>query len=758
MSRVLGWTRDLALGVRLTVGGGRDAYARLAITMVGVGLGVAVLLLAAALPAAHSAQDLRAQARVALTEPPTGRSSPVAVQQPLQLYFRGDFVRGHIIVATVDDAPTPPGVDRLPAAGEMVVSPALAALLASPDGDLLRPRLPWTQVGVMGRAGLTEPGELVVLAGGPLDRDTDTQPIYGWGSTGPPDPLPLEIVLLAMVGAVVALIPVVVLIAAATRVAAAARERRLAALRLIGADAGQTRRLASGEALVGAIGGLLVGLVLFLVGREFVAQVSLLRITVFGSDLMPSPVPFVLVMVAVPVVAVAAGVFSLRHVVAQPLGATRQVTPPRRRLWWRLVPLVVGLGLLISQSGSFRGDPSDLQTFLVLTGLGLTALAVPVLLPWLVQRAVNPLSGGSPSWQLAIRRIQLDSGTPARAAGGLAAVLTAAVAFQTMMATAFADNVDWQRQKVGHLEGRVVEVHNVEDPAALDRVAGIDGVLLVRGIRELSAGTQGDTAHVSVWVASCEVIRSYVRVDDCGRAEALRLPAEGRAQVAAGDEVRFHAEDPPAPWTVPSGMRDVEPVPDQGPHLPAGIILVPEGSVTGPDFAGVAWSAEVLVDQDTPDVAEHVANALVPEGRDVISYSFENNNESLVQLRNAMLVGALIVLLLAASSLLIVSVEQIRERRRQLAALAAAGVGRRTLAASVLWQATVPFAVATVASLAVGTGLGALLMRVFGMPPTIDWLGMLQLATAAAVAVLVVTALTLPALRRAIRPEGLRME
>jgi len=456
-------------------------------------------------------------------------------------------------------------------------------------------------------------------------------------------------------------------------------------------------------------------------------------------------------------------VVSLRHVVAHPLGLSRSSTPPRRRLWWRLVPLALGVGLLASQAGEFAGDPSDLTTFLVVTGLALTGLSVPVLLPWLVQRAVDPLSGGAPSWQLAIRRIQLDSGTPARAAGGLAAVLTAAIAFQTIIASAFADNVEWERQQVGALEGRIVQVFSGDPAIGEERIAaalsGLDGVLDVRTFRELPGSTGGD-GFVPVRVATCEVLGTFARLDGCADGDVFVVTG-GNAAVAGGETVRFDtgrgSGQPIDPWTLPADVRPALPNVDRVLGMREGSVLATPSAVPVDRLAEFPAHAAVLVDPDDRDMAEHVSNALVPLGRGVMSFTYDSDS-GLVQVRNALLAGALVVLLLAAASLLIVSVEQVRERRRQLAALAASGVSGRTLGASVLWQAAVPFGVATLASLGVGTGLGVLLMRVFDLPLTIDWAGMVIFVAASTAAVLAVTALTLPSLRRATRPDGLRME
>jgi len=55
--------------------------------------------------------------------------------------------------------PLPPGVAALPGPGELVASPALARLLASPEGALLRERLNYPTVGTIADAGLASPSE-----------------------------------------------------------------------------------------------------------------------------------------------------------------------------------------------------------------------------------------------------------------------------------------------------------------------------------------------------------------------------------------------------------------------------------------------------------------------------------------------------------------------------------------------------------------------------------------------------------------------
>lgn len=160
------WLRDLALGMRLARSGGRGAWTRTAMTVVGVALGVALLLFAASVPNMYAAREERTAARTDLnfSEPPP-RSDATVLVADADTTFRGSGIRGRLLQPEGSRAPLPPGVAHLPAAGEMVVSPALAERLDAREGELLRTRLPYRVVGEIGDAGLEGPGEYAFYAG-----------------------------------------------------------------------------------------------------------------------------------------------------------------------------------------------------------------------------------------------------------------------------------------------------------------------------------------------------------------------------------------------------------------------------------------------------------------------------------------------------------------------------------------------------------------------------------------------------------------
>ncbi|CAM5392695.1 ABC transporter permease OS=Streptomyces tendae OX=1932 GN=GUR47_15560 PE=4 SV=1 [Streptomyces tendae] len=326
-------------------------------------------------------------------------------------YFRDDDLRGRALEPEGPRAPLPPGVEKFPAVGEMVVSPALKKLLESDSGALLRERLPDRVVGTIAEDGLIGSAELAYYRGAEglaeqisqgrverIDRFGDSEP-------GEEDSDPV-LLLLVLVVFVVLLMPVAVFIAAAVRFGGERRDRRLAALRLVGSDSRMTRRIAAGEALAGAILGLVFGAAFFMVGRQLAGSAEVFRISVFPSYLNPSPLLALLVAVAVPAAAVLVTLFALRGVVIEPLGVVRAGRPARRRLWWRLILPLAGLAMLYPMIGNGR-ENGDFNQYLVTGGVVLLLVGVTALLPWVVESVVARLGSGGVAWQLAVRRLQL---------------------------------------------------------------------------------------------------------------------------------------------------------------------------------------------------------------------------------------------------------------------------------------------------------------------------------------------------------------
>jgi hypothetical protein len=142
----------------------------------------------------------------------------------------------------------------------------------------------------------------------------------------------------------------------------------------------------------------------------------------------------------------------------------------------------------------------------------------------------------------------------------------------------------------------------------------------------------------------------------------------------------------------------------------------------------------------------------------VIDASIPPRDLTIDKLRRVLTAGAVAVLLVIGASLLVSVIEQLRERRRVLAVMAAFGTRGSTLAYSVLWQTALPVALGMVLAVALGAALGAVLMGIVGLPVGFDWGAVALLAGAGVGVVVAVTVLTLPILRHQISPEALRAE
>ncbi len=764
-----GWVNDLALGVRIALGGGRSSWRRLALTGVGVGLGVAVLLVGASMPTASTER----QARQDLSRVQQGEKQPPGVDALYRLYspeeFGNDQIMGSYVTPGGPRAPVPPGLQRIPGDGEIVLSPALADLLASPEGELLRPRFPQEVVGTIAQEGLIGPNHLLYIAGDSTIERIDRNAYYGFGTkaatvTDGSDPWYWA---LGLIGAVVLLLPVLVFVTIGTRLAGPERERRLAALRLIGAGSRQVRRIATGDALAGAVAGLVLGAAFFLVLRAFVEHLELFGVSMFASDLTPTPVLGALVVVVVPVLSVLTALVTMRGSVVDPLGVVRQAAPVRRRLWWRFAPILLGVGLLATQTEAFLRRPSTLDYGLALAAIALLLLGIPLLLPWLVERSVGRLRGGPPSWQLAVRRLQMDSGSAARVVGGVAVVLAGGIALQTFMSGQEAGvlgaeyTVEDRSTFVLHLDGAASE--RGDDLA--DRVRGTGGVASVAPAKSFFVRKPGQTEGFGVQVGSCESLRTNVRIDRCEDGDAFRVlgetPVEQRP--VPGERVEVLANPNGSgvigEWTVPA-LPEV--VWETRSRAESAILLTP-GALPDLDLVYDADYLVVRLDPTVPDAVDRLRATLGPVARQAfVRQAVPSNTERKAAeyrtLGRLFLGGSLVVVLLAGASLLVLALEQVRTRRRPLAVLAAGGVPRSTLAWSLLWQNAVPLVLAVVVAVVVGSGTGLLFQRSTRTPLTLDLAGIGVLVAAVVGMVLLVTLCTLPAVRRATGATGLRAE
>jgi ABC-type antimicrobial peptide transport system permease subunit len=734
---------DLALGGQFALASGSTRL-RTALTAAGVAVGVALLLLAASVPHVLSARNARSHAR-----------QPVyALHAPLRAVdtdttFHGTGITGLTMQAVGSGAAIPPGITHLPGPGEMDVSPALAGLLRGPRGAELRTRLHARVVGTIGPAGLSGPDDARFDRGAAhLGPATGASAVRAFGATGSStDGGPL-ISLLVIVIVVALLLPVGVFVATAARFGAEDRDRRLAALRLVGADTLTTTRVALGEALIGALAGLIAGALVFVAARPLVPHLGIGGTSVFASDVQPSAWLAVLVAVLVPLSAVAATLLGIRRVAIEPLGASRRGVRSQRRLGWRLVAPVLGFVLLLPLIGSSSRLDTTGGELEAAAGVVLVLIGVTAVFPWLVEGIVRRAPDGPLPWLLAIRGLRSDEGTSGRVVGAIGLAVAGAIALQVLFGAAeapgrqvgdsrLAQGTQIMSLAVGSDDGGAADLQRLQRTPGVTSVFGAATVITRRGT-ELAT------------IASCTTIRQVTNVSDCH---------DGSSFVATGSGLRPGSSRPIGPRRrlhIPLGAHRV--TESFTPVLPVAELLLTPGAARQLHLRGNRLDAVADLSSE-PGAADRLrdrAAALDPYVQ--ISTFGSSVDHTLVSLRHALFAGAVAVLAMIGASLLVAAGEQLRERRRALAVLAAVGTRRSTVAWSMLWQAAIPVTIGLALATGLGLGLGRVLTAIVSLSPSYDWGAIALMVAAGAAVIALVTLLTLPTLTKMMRPEALRVE
>lgn len=413
--------RMAGLSLRLLRLGGRRAWTSAG--LVGAGVAVGTMLLAVAVGALHGwdERETRIGWRTEVSSQNATGSSDAAIAH---VRVRSDRVadRPMDLVDLVDPRPgaaPPPGLPRMPAPGEMWVSPALATLLTALPADQLAGRLPpGGPTGTIDPSGLRDPGELVAIIGkaGP---DPAAVPLLNFAGSAGFGPIEVYRQLTYVAVALLAF-PVVSLLGASARLTAVRRVERLAMMRLLGASTGQITVVAVTEVTAVATVAALIG-----VGAQWLLAPALADISLGGSgwfpdDLRPALLVAAAIVVGVALLATVAAVGGLRQVVIGPLGAARRQRAGSARLV-RLFAVVAGLGVFTVANGLRNGAPQSAAGLFLAIGVLAMFGTVAVIGPLVVRLLGIGMtrSARSPARLLAGRRLLDDPKGAFRPLAGL---------------------------------------------------------------------------------------------------------------------------------------------------------------------------------------------------------------------------------------------------------------------------------------------------------------------------------------------------
>ncbi len=385
----------IRLGLRLTLGSGRDAARRVLVTAAAVALGVGLLLIALA-----GVNGLHAQTNRGAwldTSPKTvPSSSDSSTSSPLWWSLTADLFGNQTIdrvdvAATGPTSPVPPGIPHLPGPGQYYASPALGRLLASTPSDQLADRFPGHQVGTIGAVALPSPNSLIIIVGhearqlSPAPGGVKVRGIqqtsancYSCQSGVGSGPV-LQWILAA--GAVALLLPVLILIATAGRLSAAQREERFAAMRLVGATPRQISVIAAVETTVAAVAGVVAGFALFFLFRPLLYHVPYTGAPLVPGDLSLNATDVLLVVIGVPIAAAISALLALRRVQVSPLGVSRRASSASPRIF-RIIPVLAGIAVLAYFDAVGKPGSNGSQLLELLVGFVLLVVGLVLAGPW----------------------------------------------------------------------------------------------------------------------------------------------------------------------------------------------------------------------------------------------------------------------------------------------------------------------------------------------------------------------------------------
>jgi hypothetical protein len=411
------------LGLRLTLRSGREPFIRLLVTAAAVAVGVAIMLAVLADFHAFRVTSYRPSWEITTGKAVTARAMS-APHSELWNYsddiYAGRTIERLDVASLGPHAPVPPGISKLPAAGQYYASPALAALIRSVPANQLGDRFPGKLTGTIGQQALSGPQELVIYVGyqpAKLAGLPATQVVSRISTAVGRQVWTSYFRDAFVVGAIAFVFPILILVGTATRLAAARREERYAALRLVGATSRQISVISSVDAVVSALVGTLVGIGIFMALRPALADTAITSARYFYNEVTPTALGYLAVLVVVPLASAVASLLSLRRVRISPLGVSRRVTP-RPPTAWRIVPLLAGIALfsigLAQTSRQSIGKPALPGLLVILIGLVIAG-------PWLTAQAARLfgrlMSGTSPL--LAARRLADNPKAAFRSVSGL---------------------------------------------------------------------------------------------------------------------------------------------------------------------------------------------------------------------------------------------------------------------------------------------------------------------------------------------------
>ncbi|MEU9706505.1 FtsX-like permease family protein [Streptomyces sp. NPDC047981] len=754
------------LGMRLLWRGGRRGRVRFLLMTFGCSLGVACLAAVLTIPAILAAHDERSAARQPRSnyERTEGWSTAdtIAISRA-DAYGSQPLHRIFVARPETGPAPVPPGIDRLPAAGEVIVSPRLREVLTESPG--VAGLLPGRVSGTIGPDGLAGPDDLFAYVGTTHAQipEEGAQRVDSFGSRYATHEVVEQSTLdiLRFTLACVVLLPLVVFLSVCARLSAESRARRLAALRLVGLSVKDTLRVNAGETVSAAFIGALLGIGGYLVVNEIMARVGLPGLHWYPADGRPEGSTLVACLVLCPALAWFVGRHSARAAARTPLNVRRTAERKPPKMYGTLL-LVPGLGVIAGYCAlSVMGrDPSGgssntvlIPAAVLLTGAGLV-FGLPPITAWLARR----LAAGARSLplSLAMRRTEVEPGASLRVVTGLVLLVYATSLTQGVLvelSQVSRNTAPVQEYKIG-----LAELTSQQR----DRMTKAEGVTS-HGFDAPSWAPSGtDHPGIDATIATCTQLAAFSKASSgCVEGRVVRLARPGNplseyVQPGASFQILL---DNGAKLTVAIPHDVLTAHTYESYDLSAADILIPPSLL--PPGTLPADGHLVLASASDPGTVRTVLDGIGAIAPTAEVQPVGVVVESLAQLtviRSLLGAGMVLGLVISVAAFVVSVADRAMERRGQVAALVLLGARAGTLRVVQCVQVVVPLGVGLGAAVVTGWLAESSYLITGGGAVHWDWSG-LPLLLACCLGVLLAAGVSaLPLVRRHVDPEHIRRD
>lgn len=321
-----------------------------------------------------------------------------------------------------------------PKEGEYYVSRGLDAVIRAHPEAGIGQRFGEKEVGIIPDSLSASPDALEVIRG-MSEHEVNGQrivPVYTFTSqdisifSG-------DIGMILIIGGSILLLPIITFISIATQLGSAQREKRYAALRLVGATRRQVMSIMAIESLAAAGVGIILGTIAHLAILPLLADYKLDGMRFWQNDLTMPVFYYILAFGLTMALCLYANWWGMRHVQLSPLGVARSQKLGKKPRAWRVLPLVLGIAvfgwLSLPQGQEWTRSSSESTTPIMLLIVGVMSSMFGLLLagPWLTNclSRVVAWRTRSVTTLLASKRIAVQSKQVFRSVSGVVLALFA---------------------------------------------------------------------------------------------------------------------------------------------------------------------------------------------------------------------------------------------------------------------------------------------------------------------------------------------